>query len=250
MLSLTDPGTRSLLKKNPERRLKRLKLLKLGDEEDEIIRLPLGSRSSKMPEDSYRSITNDPNASDSSTPSSENEASSSGNDDNPSLTSHQETLKTLEEDITSNPGSVDKWLALLYQTLASTPTTSKNATKVRSEITLSVLSRALAVYPGNAKNKILRTLYLKACEEVCQEDKLRAEWDEAFKDGDIEILMEWLEWQIRKGLGGLDGLVTSAVKVLDRLGREADESTKVRIFWRIAFAIRSAGQPVIPLEKI
>jgi len=242
MSSLTDPGTRSLLKKNPERRLKPLQSLKLGDEEDGVIRLPPG-KSSRKPEDSYRSITGDPNASDSSTSSSENEASSS-DDDKFSLTAHQETLKALEEDITSNPGSVDKWLALLYQTLASIPTTSKNATKVRSEITLSVLSRALAAYPDNTKNKIMRTLYLKACEEVCQEDKLKAEWDEAFKDGDIEILMEWLEWQIRKGLGGLDGLVTSAVKALVHL-RDADEIAKVRIFWRIAFAIRSAGQLVI-----
>ena len=240
MSSLTDPATRSLLKKNPERRLKPLKSLKLDNEEDGIIRLP-SSKGSQKPEDSYRSIIGDPNASDSYTSSSENGASSSDEDDQPSLTAHQETLKTLEDDIIANPADVDKWLALLYQTLSTTPTTSKNATKVRSEITLSVLSRAMAANPGNTKNKVLRTLYLKACEEVCQEDKLRAEWDEAFKDGNIEILMEWLEWQIKKGLGGLDGLVTSAVKALGRLERDADESAKVRIFWRIAFAIRSAG---------
>ena len=239
MSSLTDPGTRSLLKKNPERRLKPLKSLKLGNEEDGMIRLP-SSKSSQKPEDSYRSIIG-PNASDSYTSSSENGASSSDEDDQSSLTALQETLKTLEGDIIANPADVDKWLALLYQTLSTTPTTSKNATKVRSEITLSVLSRAMAANPDNKKNKVLRILYLKACEEVCQEDRLRAEWGEAFKDGDIEILMEWLEWQIRKGLGGLDGLVTSAVEALGRLERDADEGAKVRIFWRIALAIRSAG---------
>jgi hypothetical protein len=115
---------------------------------------------------------------------------------------------------------------------------------VRSEITLSVLSRALAAHPDNTKNKVLRILYLKAGEEVWQEDKLRAEWNEAFKVGDIEILMEWLEWQMRKGLGGPNGIIASAVQALGSLERDADESAKIRIFWRISFAIRSAGWSV------
>jgi hypothetical protein len=243
MSSLTDPGTRSLLKKIPERRLVPSKSSKLGNEEDGIIRLP-SSKGSKKPEDSYRSIIGDPNASDECTSSSEDEVPSSDEDDQLTLTAHQETLKTLEENIATNPASIDTWLALLHQTLSTTPTTSKNATKARSEITLSILSRALAAHPDNAKNKVLRILYLKAGEEVWQDDKLREEWDEAFKYGDIEILMEWLAWQIRKGHGGLDGLVTSAVKAIGRLERNADESAKIRIFWRVAFAIRSAGQPL------
>ena len=243
MSSLTEPGTRSLLKRDPERRLVPSKTLSLANEEVGFIRLP-SSSSFKKPEDSYRSIAGDPNASDSYTSSSEGELPSSDEDDQPTLTAHQETLKKLEEDIARNPANADKWLALLRQTLSTTPTTSKNATKARSEITLSVLSRAMGADPDNAKNKLLRILYLKAGEEVWQEDKLSAEWDEAFKDGDIEILMEWLEWQIRKGHGGLDGIVTSGVKALGRLERDVDETSKIRIFWRIAFAIRSAGSSV------
>lgn len=237
MSSLTDQTTRLLLRKNPERRLTALKPSKLGNEGDEVIRLP-SSKGSKNPEDSYRSITLTYSS------SSENEIASSDDDSQPLLTAHQETLKMLEEDINANPAIPEKWLALLHQTLSTTPTTSKNATKVRSEITLSVLSRAFAAYPDNSKSKALRILYLKACEQVWQEDKLDGEWDEAFKDGDIEILMEWLEWQIRKGLDGLDGLIASAVKALARLEKDVDERAKIRIFWRIAFAIRSAGWSV------
>lgn len=243
MSSLTEPGTRSLLKRGPERRLVPSKSSGLGDEENGFIRLPSGD-SSKKPEDSYRSITGDPDASDLYTSSSENEIQSPDEGDKPALTAYQETLKTLEEDIARNPANADKWLALLRQTLSTTPTTSKNASKARSEITLSVLSRAIGADSDNAKNKFLRILYLKAGEEVWREDKLNAEWDAAFKDGDIEILMEWLEWQIRKGHGGLDGLVTSGVKVLGRLGKDMNETSKIRIFWRIAFAIRSAGSSV------
>lgn len=74
------------------------------------------------------------------------------------------------------------------------------------------------------------------------ESKLRAEWESSFKDGGVEILMEWLEWQTRKGQNGMDGVVDSAVRALDRLGSDEEaEVGKIRIFWRVALAMKNAG---------
>ena len=242
MSALTDSSTRALLKKAP----RRLMLSTSGtdyQEEDGMIRLP-SRKGPKKPEDSYRSITGNPDFSDSdaSSPSEGDGSSVDEGDDQLLLTAHQITLKSLEEDLAANPADADKWLALLRQTLSTVPITSKNATQARCEITISLLSRALSTRPPNARNKMLRILYLKAGEEVWHESKVKAEWEGAFKDGDIEILMEWLEWRIRRGTGGLEGVVESAIKALNRLGTsEDDEIAKVRVFWRVAFAIRSAG---------
>lgn len=245
MSCLTDSGTRALLKRAPEQRLVSSSASSKYKEEDGIIYLPV-RKGPRKPEDSYRSITGQENPSDSdisSLPESEASSSEEGHD-RPMLTAHQETLKSLEQELNSHPYDVDKWLAFLRQTLSTIPLTSKNATRARSEITISILSRALSADPRNMKNKMLRILYLKAGEDVWHESKLKAAWDIAFKEGDTELVMEWLEWQVRKGEGGLQGLMDAAVKALERFARNEGESAeiaKVRAFWRIAVALRSAG---------
>jgi len=240
MSSLTDSGTRALLKRVPERRLAPSAASSKYKEEEGIIYLP-SRKGPREPEDSYRSITGHENASDSDISSPEDEVSNSDEGDGkPVLTAHQEILKSLEQDLTSHPSDVEKWFALLQQTLSTIPLTSKNATQARSEITISILSRALSADPLNTKNKMLRIFYLKAGEDVWHESKLKAEWETAFKEG-TELVMEWLEWQIRKGKGGLDALMLAGVKALERFATSEDDTAKVRAFWRIAVALRSAG---------
>ncbi|KAJ3515279.1 hypothetical protein NLJ89_g1854 [Agrocybe chaxingu] len=238
--SLADPGARTLLAKPPSRRILASSNTKY-EEVDGFIRLPSGKRRA---EDSYRSITRDDgNNSDSSSPSRDEDMDSSGEEGYAiTLTAHQELLKSLEQVLTVNPQSIDKWVSLLDHTLSTIPVTSKNATKARSEISVSILSRALAADPQNAKNKILRFMYLKAGEETWHESKLRFEWEDALKVGGIEIQMEWLEWRIRKGNNGVDGVVESARRVLAdlRAGEEGDIG-KVRVFWRVATVIKNAG---------
>ncbi|KDR85329.1 hypothetical protein GALMADRAFT_234148 [Galerina marginata CBS 339.88] len=242
--SLTSSASRALLSKPPSRRLIPCAGNDKYAEVDGIIRLP-SRRGPENAEESYRSITTtkDDEASDSS-PSSESdvEISSDEDSDSPVLTAHQETLKRLEQELEAQPDQADTWLSLLNQSLSTIPITSKNATKARCEITVSILSRALSASSLNLSNKRLRLAYLKAGEEVWHESKLRSEWEGALKEGGIEIQIEWLEWKIRKGNGGILNIVESAVRALNNLGmQENDEIAKVRIFWRVATAIRNAG---------
>ena len=104
------------------------------------------------------------------------------------------------------------------------------------------MSRALSAHPQNVKSKILRLKYLQAGEEVWHESKLRSEWENAWKVGSVEIWMEWLEWRIRSGSNGINGVVNDGKRVLDALGPgDDDELSKVRVIWRVAVALQNAG---------
>ena len=199
-----------------------------------------------MNEDSqpYRSLSNveaDDN-SDSSPSDSDNDSHGSDDNDTPVLSAHQESLKLLEQELEANPRAVGKWLALLNQTLSSVPFTSKNATKARSELTVSIIARAFSADPQNNVDRHLRLTYLRAGEDIWHESKLRSEWEDALKVGGVDIQLEWLEWKIRSGNKGIDGILESAVRALTGLGtgEEADIG-KVRIFWRVAVALKNAG---------
>lgn len=248
MPGLTDSSTRSLLAAAPTRRV-----LQSGDnhkyeEIDGFLRLP-GRRGRNGDEQSYRSITlskdNANSDSDSSSESEHGDGSDTNDDDSDTttnLTSHQATLKSLEQQLTADPSSISGWLLLLSQTLSTIPITSKNATKARSEITLSILGRALSVDLRNRTSKTLRLKYLKAGEEVWHESKLRSEWEDALKVGGVGIWMEWLEWRIRSTNKGIDGVVEDATRVLGALSFDDEgEIGKVRVFWRTAVAIQNAG---------
>lgn len=258
--SLTDSSSRTALLQPPSRRIIPLIDGSKYQEVDGFIRLP--SRRSRAVADfeSYRSITvgesND--LSDSSVASeSEDNASSEDDNDQPVLSAHQETLKHLDQELARNPDAIDTWLSLLQQTLSTIPITSKNATKARCEVTSSILTRALSAAPQNARSKELRIPYLKAGEEIWHESKLRSEWDEALKGGGIELQMEWLEWKIRQGQNGIGGVINSATRSLSSLvgDDEQSEIARVRIFWRVATALRDAGKsgavlPVSPIQII
>lgn len=170
---------------------------------------------------------------------SESEKSSS-----PELTSHQSAIKKLEQHLAEDPTSESKWLSLVNQSLSTIPITSRNATKARSEITVAILSRAFSAEPKNISSKLLRLRYMKAGEEIWQEVKLKEEWEETLKAGGTEIWMEWLEWRIRSCTKIVDDLVEDVLRVyaaLDNDIGEAQELSKLRVFWRLATVYRNAG---------
>lgn len=210
------------------------------EEVEGFLRLP-SDRGHKAAED-YRSVTRQQEHFDSDSQSSASDDSSGDESGAPILTSHQLSLKTLEQQLAANPCSVETWLSLVRHSLSNIPVTSKNATKARAEITLAILTRARAAHTHNRSSRILFLKYLRAGEEVWHESKTKAEWEEALKLGGIEIWMEWLEWRIRTAARGVDTLVTDATRVLSALGSSGShEIDKLRIVWRIAVAFQQAG---------
>ena len=240
--NLTDSASRALLSRPPSRKLLPSKDSSKYVEIDGFIRIP--SRCGMNKNDAYRSLSKveaDDN-SDSSPPSESDDSHDSDDNDTLVLSAHQESLKLLENDLEANPRAVSKWLTLLNQTLSTIPLTSKNAMKARSEITVSIIARALSADPQNKLNRHLRLTYLRAGEDIWHESKLRSEWEDALKVGGADIQLEWLDWRIRNGNKGIDGVLESAARALTGLGTgEEAEIGKVRIFWRVAVAIKNAG---------
>lgn len=242
---MTDSSSSRLLLLPPTQRI-----VIAGDtykykEEDGFLRLP--SRQGSKNDQSYRSITHtkDPPNSDSDSSSSEAEDGDYSDDsDSPrELTAEQATLKSLDQTIKADPTSISTWLALLSHNLSTIPLQSKNAALAISEITVSILLRALSAHPDNTKSKLLRVKYLLAGEEIWHESKTRAEWENALIEvGGVDIWMEWFEWRIRKGGKGVHGVVEDAKRLLQTLGEnESDEIGKVRVFWRVAVVLQNAG---------
>ncbi|KAJ6621607.1 NRDE-2, necessary for RNA interference-domain-containing protein [Mycena sp. CBHHK59/15] len=231
MPSLTDASSRTLLSREPTRSLVNPSSSRYKYEEyDGFLRLP----SHAARDQSYRSIENTNANSDSESDSAVSDAGSSSEED--VLNSHQAMLKSINDKLAVEP-SVSNWLSLLSYTLSTIPTTSKNATRARSEILISILSRALA---SNGNSHILKLKYLKAGEEVWHESKLRAEWEDVLRSiGGVEIWMEWFEWRIRKGNKGIAVVVDDAKRALAALHH--DDVGQVRIFWRLAVAFQNAG---------
>ncbi|KAI0639721.1 DUF1740-domain-containing protein [Trametes polyzona] len=242
MPELTDSRVRRMLATGPTRRLLTSSEDKFKyKEEDGFLRITT-NRPRKDDQD-YREIelSKQPNLDSDLSDSSEESSSSGDESDTTPLTSLQATLKELEERLAAKPDDVPAWLSLLAHTLTTVPTTTKNATKARAEITVSVLSRALSAHPSNARSKILRLKYMKAGEELWQDGKLRSEWENAVKVDDIEIWMAWLDWRVRTSGEILKSLVEDATRVIRALDVRQDEVGQLRVFWRVAVALRDAG---------
>ncbi|KAJ6509410.1 NRDE-2, necessary for RNA interference-domain-containing protein [Mycena vitilis] len=232
--SLTDASSRALLSRAPTRSLVNATASSSKYEErDGFLRLP--SRTVHH-EQSYRSIEDTNNNSDSESESDGGESDMGDSSEEDTPNSHQATMRSINERLAADP-SVSNWLSLLSHTLLTVPTTSKNSTRARSEISLSILSRAVA---ANGNSYALRIKYLQAGEEVWHESKLRAEWEDALRKVDgVDIWMEWLEWRIRKGNNGISAVVEDAKRALTVV--RADEVGKVRLFWRLAVAFQNTG---------
>jgi len=123
------------------------------------------------------------------------------------------------------------------------PATSKNAPKVRSEITLSVLDRAMPNLPKGSPSTRIQLLYLHAGEEVWTSDKLKQEWEKALTTGDINIYLAWLDWRIRRGSDGQDGVLEATIRVL---ASATSELEMLRVFWRWTYVLRQTGMLFFP----
>ncbi|KAJ7071152.1 NRDE-2, necessary for RNA interference-domain-containing protein, partial [Mycena amicta] len=217
MPSLTDASSRTLLLRNPTRSLVHTTNTTKYEEHDGFLRLP--SRSVKQ---TYREIENTANSDSDSALSDADEST----EEEP-LTSHE--MRVVNERVAADP-SVANWLSLLSHTLSTTnTTTSRNSTRARSEISISVLSRALT---ATNNSPVLRLKYLEAGEEVWPENKLRSEWEEALKDQkDLNVWISWIDWRWRTCKNGISSLVTDAERALSAL--HEDEIARIMIFWRL-----------------
>lgn len=179
---------------------------------------------------------------------SEDSESDSANEDETSdeesdgitLDSRQTTLRDLEQRIALDPTSVPTWLNLLSNTLAGVPLHSKNASKARAELSLSILSRAIAAHPVNEQSSTLRLKLLSVGEELWEETKLAEEWESALQVGGIEMWIMWLDWRLRSSRRGIDGLAEDAQRIFSALPKD-DALDKSRVLWRAAVALRDAG---------
>ncbi|KZT30683.1 hypothetical protein NEOLEDRAFT_1126287 [Neolentinus lepideus HHB14362 ss-1] len=244
MHTLTDTRSRALLQATPTRRLLTSDSHNYKYKETEgFLRVRSGRQ---RPEDqSYRSILNrrtDRDSGSSGSSGSETEDSITSDDDvaATTLTALQIKLKALEERLSTDPSQVSVWLSLLQYSLSNVPVTSKNAARVRSEITTSILARALSAHPDNRKLTLLRLKYVAAGEELWHKSKVRAEWESALQEADdVEVWIAWLDWRLRKGERGMDGIMEDAGRVLNKL--QQNEVGQLRAIWRIAIALRDAG---------
>jgi hypothetical protein len=204
--------------------------------------IPLPSRKPRpIKEEAYRSIgpaKSHDSESDSLSASAASDSSDDDDQEGTVFSSYHEKMRSLEEQLSSNPTIVSSWLSLLTHSLSQVPTASKNATKVRSEITVSILSRALSSLAKDSSSSRIRLLYLHAGEELWTNDKLRQEWEAALAAGDTNVFLAWLDWRIRSGTDGLDGILEAAIRLLTSVSSELD---RLRVFWRLTCALRQAG---------
>jgi hypothetical protein len=219
---------------------------------DGFIKIP-SRRDKSKPEDTYRSII-EARDGDSSDPGSNSSGASSDEDSDDQGDKHPETsqqaqIKALEQQLALDKGSVSTWLSLLEVTLSSIPITSKNATRARSDISVSLLERALGSHPAIKVSPMLRIKYLKAGEEIWNEKQLGEKWEEALGLGDVALWMEWFEWRIRTSKDGLDGIVEDVTRLLSSPPFQGDspkaELARLRAFWRTATVARNAGMPTL-----
>ncbi|KAF9270085.1 hypothetical protein L218DRAFT_976056 [Marasmius fiardii PR-910] len=240
--SLTDAKTRRILKASP-------RFLGAGSNSDRyrevngFLRLPSNTKYAS----DYRSVEKDNGNDSDSNSESEHDQNPSLSDDEDSEphrdTSHQITLKSLEQRVAANPSSISSWLALLARTLSTVDKDSKGATKARADISLSVLERAMSAHPRNALSTRLRLKYMWAGSEIWSGSKLTEEWERAVELGDADIWMEWLEWRISVGID-ISEIFDCASRILAALDdSEANDILKVRLLWRVAVACQQAGFP-------
>ena len=250
MPELTDSKARALLSVIPVRLPRLPPNSQKYVEHDGFIRLRnLQRKKGDGHGPSYRSITRNEADMAGDSESSESDASVSESSDDEEdgqlrLSSHQEALKRIEQDLTANPGSSAAWMSLLTRTLANVPLLSKNASKTRAEVTLSILQRAFHMRKENACSPVLRLKFLRSGEEVWDERKIAEEYEKAFLDiKDTDLRLEWLDWKIRKAKDDLASVFESAKRIMDGIGDvESRDVEKVRVFWRLAIAIQQAGK--------
>ncbi|CAE6511410.1 unnamed protein product [Rhizoctonia solani] len=139
------------------------------------------------------------------------------------------------------PTDISAWMALLKHNVAPA-----QDTLARAEMTVSVLSKALAAHPANRRSPSLRLRFLRAGEIIWPRDQLEKEWEEVLKDflHDGDVWTEWVGWRMRvmhdHGIEDVIGDIAHAFEVL-RGSTEELEMQRLRIFWKACVWLRQAG---------
>ena len=148
-------------------------------------------------------------------------------------------IKKLEEKLRGDPSSVQSWLSLLSHSISTVPLDTKNSARARAEIAESILSRAVSAHPSNKASIALRLKYLRVGEQVWDEKKLEYEWGHALALQSTEVWMAWLDWNLSRSRGGLDGIMEDVAHALKQLRHT--EIGSLRVQWRAAVILQQAG---------
>ncbi|THH06938.1 hypothetical protein EW145_g3737 [Phellinidium pouzarii] len=241
---LTDSRARTLLAGQTRRLTTSARTLLRYEEVNGFVRVPSGKVEGKY--QAYRSITReDEDNSDSGSSSASGNESSDYESESSPMTAREESLRDLEQKLREDPTSIPDWLRLVENSLNGVPSTSRNAEKAHSEISVSILSRALSEHPDNALSSLLRLKYLKMGENIWNERKLNSEWDDALRLSEsADICVEWLDWRMRSS-ADFNNVLRDACKALELVARglkgDCVELARLRIFWRTAIFLQQAG---------
>ncbi|KAF7320303.1 hypothetical protein MKEN_00815100 [Mycena kentingensis (nom. inval.)] len=225
---LSDASSRALLLRIPTRSFVHASSSKY-EEQGGFLRLPSRSVPSR---DAYREIERQ-NANSDSDSASHSESSQ----EETTPTAHDYALQSINTKLAADSTNIANWESLLAHNLSTIPRTSKNSTRARSEISISILARALT---ATGRPPALLVKFLECGEEVWHESKLRAEWEDALKhQRNIQVWLAWLDWRWRSCKTGIASFVADAERALVAL--QHDDVGQVILFWRLAVAFKSAG---------
>ncbi|CAE6358374.1 unnamed protein product [Rhizoctonia solani] len=145
----------------------------------------------------------------------------------------------LQARVKEYPTDISAWMALLKHNVAPARDGLAHA-----EISVSVLSKALAAHPANRQSPSLRLRFLRAGEIVWPHQQLEKEWEEVLKDfpHDGDVWTEWVGWRMRvmHDVEGTIGDIAHAFEVLCGDTEEL-EMQRLRLFWKACVWLRQAG---------
>ena len=247
-LELSDKkALRHLTSIRPRKLVASAKTDLMYEEVDGFIRLK--SHKGKGKDQEYRAISLEEvgNSESESEPSDDTQSDKSEDSDTlPTLTAREESIKAIEQRLQANPEAISDWMLLLEHSLCDMPRSNKSGRLARSEITVSVLSRALDAHPTNVRSTLLRLMYLHAGGEIWDEKILASEWESALRTcGTTDLWVEWLNSQLGTTVATFESGLQSAIRTLESIpvglsGQDSDIAS-LRIFWRIAVFMKQAG---------
>lgn len=215
--------------------------------EGEFSALEINKKHSNHPRDTYRSIAEE-NDSDS-----EDAGSSSSEDGDIALTAEQESMKEIESRLLNAPDDERAWLKLWDLSTGDLSRTTNRTLQARTEISLSILEKAIEAHPNNRQSPRLRLLYIEHGSRVWDYDRIRREWASILSVfGNTQVLAwkrasvwnAWLEWRLGDSSTVKEGL--NAVGDVMRWSQGHNfELFRVRICWRLAIFMREAGEQVL-----
>lgn len=242
----TDAHAFAALRSSQARRLVKPTNRPFPRESEEQGFIPLSKSRHKAPRDSsFRELLIDAEHQSASSSSESEDSGDPSDEENleTTLTADQEMMKSLEATLAADPSSLTAWFSLLSRSLADIPFDSKNASKARAEITLSVFSRALKAHDSNGKSARFRITYLRAGESVWSAEQLHYEWEDALRvvTNKPQIWSAWYNWRLQFHMrsGDISAVSDDAARALRSLAHS--ELARVGILWRSAVFTKEAG---------